>query len=217
MLSRARFLGLLLVPLLAYAAAQAQQPKANGSDVVKRGEYLARAGDCVACHTAPERQARSPAAARCRRRSATSTSPNITPDDETGIGQWTADEFYRMMHTGVSRDGDAALSGDAVRVLHQGHARRLRRDLRLPHVGAAGEAEEPAARAALPVQQARAAGRLAHAVLQGGRVRAGPEASRRNGTAAPTWCEGLGHCAMCHTADQRARRLERVARRSKAG
>ena len=31
--------------------------------------------------------------------------PNITPDDETGIGQWTADEFYRMMHTGISRDG----------------------------------------------------------------------------------------------------------------
>ncbi|MBL8268140.1 MAG: cytochrome c [Steroidobacter sp.] len=31
--------------------------------------------------------------------------PNITADDETGIGLWTADEFYRMMHTGVSRDG----------------------------------------------------------------------------------------------------------------
>ena len=31
--------------------------------------------------------------------------PNITPDEETGIGRWNADEFYRMMHTGVSRDG----------------------------------------------------------------------------------------------------------------
>ena len=31
--------------------------------------------------------------------------PNITPDDETGIGQWNAEEFYRMMHTGISRDG----------------------------------------------------------------------------------------------------------------
>ena len=31
--------------------------------------------------------------------------PNITPDDETGIGKWTSDDFYRMMHTGVSRDG----------------------------------------------------------------------------------------------------------------
>jgi mono/diheme cytochrome c family protein len=31
--------------------------------------------------------------------------PNITPDDETGIGLWTADDFYRMMHSGISRDG----------------------------------------------------------------------------------------------------------------
>jgi len=31
--------------------------------------------------------------------------PNITPDEETGIGQWTSDDFFRMMRTGVSRDG----------------------------------------------------------------------------------------------------------------
>ena len=31
--------------------------------------------------------------------------PNITPDEETGIGQWSSDDFYRMMHSGVSRDG----------------------------------------------------------------------------------------------------------------
>jgi mono/diheme cytochrome c family protein len=30
---------------------------------------------------------------------------NITPDDETGIGRWTPDDFYRMLHTGRSRDG----------------------------------------------------------------------------------------------------------------
>ena len=31
--------------------------------------------------------------------------PNITPDDDTGIGKWTSDDFYRVMHTGISRDG----------------------------------------------------------------------------------------------------------------
>ena len=31
--------------------------------------------------------------------------PNITPDMTTGIGRWTAAEFYTMMHTGRSRDG----------------------------------------------------------------------------------------------------------------
>ncbi|HSU07050.1 MAG TPA: cytochrome c, partial [Acetobacteraceae bacterium] len=30
---------------------------------------------------------------------------NITPDHETGIGKWTADEFYLMMHTGRFPDG----------------------------------------------------------------------------------------------------------------
>ena len=31
--------------------------------------------------------------------------PNITPDKETGIGSWTADDFYRAMHDGRSKDG----------------------------------------------------------------------------------------------------------------
>ncbi|HXZ10519.1 MAG TPA: c-type cytochrome, partial [Paraburkholderia sp.] len=31
--------------------------------------------------------------------------PNITPDKETGIGTWSADDFYRMLHDGKSKDG----------------------------------------------------------------------------------------------------------------
>jgi mono/diheme cytochrome c family protein len=76
----------------------------RATQVIDRGEYLARAGDCVACHTAPNgkpfaggRPMPTPFGALYV--------PNITPDDETGIGQWTPDDFYRMMHTGVSRDG----------------------------------------------------------------------------------------------------------------
>jgi mono/diheme cytochrome c family protein len=72
--------------------------------VITKGEYLARAGDCVACHTEP-------GGVEFAGGRAMPTPfgnlyvPNITPDEETGIGQWTADEFYRMMHTGISRDG----------------------------------------------------------------------------------------------------------------
>lgn len=71
---------------------------------INKGEYLARAGDCVACHTAPNGTAFAGGRAMPTPFGALYV-PNITPDDETGIGQWTSDEFYRMMHTGVSRDG----------------------------------------------------------------------------------------------------------------
>jgi len=71
---------------------------------INRGEYLARAGDCVACHTAPD--GREFAGNRPMPTPFGSLfAPNITPDEETGIGRWTSDDFYRMMHTGVSRDG----------------------------------------------------------------------------------------------------------------
>ena len=69
-----------------------------------RGEYLARAGDCVACHTAPEGQDFAGGRAMPTPFGNLYV-PNITPDDETGIGKWSADDFYRMMHTGISRDG----------------------------------------------------------------------------------------------------------------
>ncbi|WP_426194511.1 c-type cytochrome [Massilia sp. DWR3-1-1] len=74
------------------------------SQVINRGEYLARAGDCVACHTVPN----GPVFAGGRAMATPFGNlyvPNITPDDETGIGHWNAEEFYRMMHTGISRDG----------------------------------------------------------------------------------------------------------------
>jgi mono/diheme cytochrome c family protein len=69
-----------------------------------RGAYLARAGDCMACHTARG----GPAYAGGR---ALATpfgevfAPNLTPDRETGIGAWSADDFWRALHNGKSRDG----------------------------------------------------------------------------------------------------------------
>jgi len=74
------------------------------TQTINQGEYLARAGDCVACHSTPG--GRQFAGGRAM---ATPFGnlyvPNITADDETGIGRWTSDDFYRMMHTGISRDG----------------------------------------------------------------------------------------------------------------
>src|SRR5439155_22576735 len=74
------------------------------TQVINQGEYLARAGDCTACHTVPNGKLFAGGRAMPTPFGSLYV-PNITPDDETGIGKWNADEFYRMMHTGISRDG----------------------------------------------------------------------------------------------------------------
>ena len=80
------------------------QTAAPPASVVQQGEYLARAGDCIACHTQPGGKLFAGGLAMPTP-FGTLYSPNITSDAETGIGTWTADAFYKMMHTGRSRDG----------------------------------------------------------------------------------------------------------------
>ncbi|MBR0689809.1 cytochrome c [Bradyrhizobium manausense] len=97
-----RILGVWLL-LLTGSSVQAQQT-GPGDDIVARGEYLARAGDCIACHTAPE--GRTFAGGRAMPTPfGTLYSSNITPDRETGIGKWTAGDFYKSMHYGRFPDG----------------------------------------------------------------------------------------------------------------
>jgi mono/diheme cytochrome c family protein len=80
------------------AAADAQ------SDLVQRGEYLARAADCVSCHTAPD--GKQFAGSRAFKLPfGTLYSPNITPDANTGIGRWSDDDFVRAMHEGIGKQG----------------------------------------------------------------------------------------------------------------
>jgi mono/diheme cytochrome c family protein len=71
---------------------------------IARGAYLARAGDCMACHTvrggAPLAGGRALETPFGR-----VYAPNITPDAATGIGAWNADDFWRALHNGKSRDG----------------------------------------------------------------------------------------------------------------
>lgn len=68
--------------------AAAQSPPANAG----MGEYTMRAADCMACHT---RQGGTPFAGgrEVGTPFGTISSPNITPDADTGIGRWTDDQF----------------------------------------------------------------------------------------------------------------------------
>lgn len=95
----------LLAGLAAASPSSAAPTGAPGGDLVTKGEYLTRMGDCIACHTVPGgtpyaggRYVETPFG--------TISSPNLTPDRETGIGDYSDDEFYRAMHEGVNRDGE---------------------------------------------------------------------------------------------------------------
>jgi mono/diheme cytochrome c family protein len=73
-------------------------------ELVARGEYLAAAGDCVACHTVRGGQFFA-GGLEIPTPFGVLYTPNITPDKQTGIGTWTADDFWRAMHDGRSKDG----------------------------------------------------------------------------------------------------------------
>jgi mono/diheme cytochrome c family protein len=99
-ISRAVFCGVLL--LLAVSTSQAEEESAGPPG--GQGEYLARAGDCVACHSVPGGKAfagglkmGSPLGAIY--------STNITPDPETGIGSYSLQDFDRAVRRGIAKGG----------------------------------------------------------------------------------------------------------------
>jgi mono/diheme cytochrome c family protein len=71
---------------------------------IAHGAYLARAGDCAACHTARGGEPYAGGVA-IPTPFGVFFAPNITPDTQTGIGTWSADDFWRAMHEGKSKDG----------------------------------------------------------------------------------------------------------------
>ena len=75
-----------------------------GASLVARGEYLTLAADCKACHTVPGDVPFAGGRAFALP-FGTLYTPNITPDEETGIGAWSDAEFLRAVHRGIGRDG----------------------------------------------------------------------------------------------------------------
>jgi mono/diheme cytochrome c family protein len=168
------------------------------TQVIDRGEYLARAGDCVACHTAPD----GPEFAGGRAMPTPFGNlyvPNITPDEQTGIGQWTPDEFYRMLHTGVSRDG--TLLYPAMPFASYTKVTRTDSDAIFAYLMSVP-----------PVRQQNRPHELRFPfnnrnLLVGWRTLYFKEGEYVvDGTKSDQWnrgaylVQGLGHCAMCHTA-----------------
>lgn len=99
--------GLSLVlawPRAEFIPASSSAAWAPTPDNIARGAYLARAGNCIGCHTVrggPDyvggRALDTPFGRFY--------SPNLTPDRATGIGAWSADDFWNALHNGIGRDG----------------------------------------------------------------------------------------------------------------
>src|SRR5262249_44427210 len=131
--------GLLTLAVLAIAGTylyaifptQTRKIEAGGGDdaaLLDRGRYLARAGDCVACHDASGGRPFAGGLAIASPLGAI-YSTNITPDRETGIGDYTLDDFDRAVRHGIARDGHslypampypsyAGITDDDVRALY---------------------------------------------------------------------------------------------------
>ncbi len=98
--------GLLMLDAAPAADALRGGPTTSSADPagLERGRVLALAGNCAACHTA--RGGQPYAGGRALTTPfGTVYAGNLTPDAATGLGRWTADDFWRALHHGRGVDG----------------------------------------------------------------------------------------------------------------
>ena len=168
------------------------------SRLIAKGEYLARAGDCVACHTRPG--GREFAGGRAMPTPFGNIYvPNITPDEETGIGQYTPDEFYRMMHTGVARDGKllypAMPFASYTKVTREDSDAIYAYLMSVPPIRQGNRPHE----LRFPYNNRELLVGWRTLYFRAGEFKPDPQQSAQWNRGAYL-VEGLGHCAMCHTA-----------------
>jgi mono/diheme cytochrome c family protein len=172
-------------------------PDGPNAELIRRGRYLAIAGDCASCHT---RRGGRPFEGGLGLESPFGIiySANLTSDRENGIGAWTPDQFYRALHDGVAPGG-----------------KHLYPALPYPHFTIVSRAESDAILAYLktvpPVHYAQPSNRLPFPIniraslIGWDAINFSPHPFRGNAAMSPQWnrgaylVEGLGHCGACHT------------------
>lgn len=164
--------------------------------VIAKGRYLAAAGDCVSCHTARGGQAYAGGRA-LPTPFGTIFAPNITPDRETGIGNWTFNDFWRALHDGIGRHGQPlypAFSYTSFTKVTRDDAIAIFAYLRsLPAVHRANTA--PALRFPYNLRSMLTAWRAMYFKAGVYQANTSQSASWNRGA---YLVEGLGHCNECH-------------------
>jgi mono/diheme cytochrome c family protein len=167
-------------------------------ELLARGEYLTRAADCVACHTAPEGGKPYAGGLPFVLPFGTIYSSNITADEETGIGRWTDDQFVRAMHEGIRHDGKRlypAFPYTSYTQLSRADVLAIKAYLfSLPKIS---QPNQPLG-LGFPFNQRWAMGFWNALFFKGERFVADPAKSAQWNSGAYL-ATALGHCAECHT------------------
>ena len=164
-----------------------------------RGAYLAKAGDCAGCHTAPLGGAPFAGGQGLGSPFGTIMSTNITPDPRYGIGRYTFDDFARALREGVARGGKrlypampyasfAKISDDDLRALYA----------YMMHGVTPVARPAPRSDVAFPFNQ-RWALRFWQWVFVPRGVYADKPGRDAQWNRGAYLVQGLGHCGACHT------------------
>lgn len=169
------------------------------SDGMKaRGAYLARAGNCMNCHTALGGQ-RYAGGRAIETPFGTVFTSNLTPDDRTGIGSWSSSHFWRALHNGRSKDG--RLLYPAFPYPNYTRVTREDSDALFAYLGSLPAVAQPnrphAVRFPYQSQAALAVWRALY--FKPGVYQPDPRQNAEWNRGAYL-VKGLGHCSACHTA-----------------
>jgi mono/diheme cytochrome c family protein len=169
----------------------------SSADVLARGEYLTKAADCEACHTADSHKPYAGGVA-FKLPFGVIYSSNITADKTTGIGGWSDEDFVRAVREGVRNDGEhlyPAFPYTSYTLLDRSDVLAIKAYLMsLPAIEQGNRKNV----LGFPFNQRWAMGFWNAAFFKSQRFAADPSAS-------PEWNSGaylataLGHCGECHT------------------
>jgi len=166
--------------------------------LVEKGRYLVAAGDCAGCHTA-----RGGADFAGGRTVATPFGnipvPNITPDHETGLGDWSFEDFEQSMRHGVGRHGELLYPAFP----YTSYTKASRDDLLaiFAYLQSLAPAQQPAVAGSLEFPYSVRNGLKAWRALyfRAGEFKPDPAQSAEWNRGAYL-VQGLGHCNECHAA-----------------
>lgn len=169
----------------------------DGQDLVSKGEYIARAADCVACHSAPGGK---PFAGGLPIKADFGTifTTNITPDKQHGIGNYTEEQFAAAVRDGIRADGThlypampypsyRKMTDEDIHALYAYVMKGVKPDAMTP----------PETALSFPYSQ-RWGMRLWNLFYSGSKFEADPDATAEVNRGAYL-VEGPGHCGACHT------------------